>query len=124
MINHKIERLHIEQLILVTYLNQNKGHLLDELELKDTKIPFELFKANKTTKMIAKAIYNLQVENKPIDEDIVLAYIEKFTEINTNEWIDLNCKLWVTFDTMNLYIKQLKNIDDEENKMKLLEGII
>lgn len=124
MINYKIERLHIEQLILVTYLNQNKGHLLDELELKDAKIPYELFKANKTTKMIAKAIHNLQVENKPIDEDIVLAYIEKFTEINTNEWIDLNCKLWVTFDTMSLYIKQLKNIDNEENKLKLLEGFL
>ena len=124
MIDHQIERLHIEQLILVTYLNQNKGHILDEIELRDTKIPFELFKANKTTKMTAKAIYNLQVENKPIDEITILAYIEKFTEVNANEWIELNCKLWVSFDTMNLYIKQLKNIDDEENKLKLLEGFL
>jgi hypothetical protein len=122
--NHNIQRLHIEQLILVTYLNQNKAHILDEIELRDTKLPFELFKANKTIKMIAKAIYNLQNDNKPIDEDIVLNYIQQFTEVNTSEWIDINCKLWVSFDTMNIYLDYLKAIDKEEEKMRMLGMII
>lgn len=124
MINYRIERLHIEQLLLSCFLNQNKAHDMDRFEFESYKLPFELFKANKATKLISKAIYNFQLENKPIDEDLILCYIQKHTQINSNEWLDISCKLWVSFDTMITYLNMLKDIDKEENKMKVLEGLI
>lgn len=123
MNNYNIQRLHIEQLILSCFINQNRALLMDEMELKDIRIPFELFKANKTTKMIAKAIYNLQEDDKPIDDVNVITYIQKFTNLNEQEFLDINCMTWVSFDTMNLYLKQLKELDEEENKNRILESL-
>lgn len=122
--NINVQRIHIEQLILSCFLNQNRSLPLDELEFKDIKLPFELFKASRTTKMIAKAIYNLQVENKPIDDLTVLCYIEKHAQINKQEFLEISCRLWVSFDTMNNYLKELRLIDKEEEKERILRGLM
>ena len=121
--NYNIQRLHIEQLILSCFINQNRALPMDEMDLKDIRIPFKLFKANKTTKMIAKAIYNLQEDDKPIDDVNVITYIQKFTNLNEQEFLDINCMTWVSFDTMNLYLKQLKELDEEEKKNRILESL-
>lgn len=116
-------RLHIEELILSCYLNQNRTNELDQMEFKDYKIPFELFKANKTNKLCAKAILNLQEENKPIDDVIVLEYVQSRTKIIESEWLNLLSKDWCTFDTFLQYVKMLKDIDNEEkisNKLKAM----
>ncbi len=120
MNNYSIQRLHIEQLILSCFINQNRALPMDEMDLKDIRIPFKLFKANRTTRMIAKAIYNLQEVNEPIDDLAVICYIQKHTVLNEQEFLEINCMTWVSFDTMNLYLKQLEKLDkDEEIEKKL-----
>ena len=123
MNSNPIQRKHIENLILSCYLNQLYAHDLDKMEFNEAKIPFELFKASRCNKMIAKAIHNLQEDNKPVDDLNVLTYIQKFTEISETDFMEVSSTLWCTFDTMNLYIKQLKEIDEEETKQKILEGL-
>lgn len=123
MNDYKIERLHIEQLILSCFINQTKTNEIDQMEFREYKLPFKLFKANKTNQLTAKAIYNMQNENEPIDDLTVLCYIQKHIQINELEWLELISILWCTFDTMNLYLKRLKVLDDEEKKLKILEGL-
>lgn len=118
-----ILRLHIEQLILSCFLNQTRTNELDQMEFREYKLPFELFKANKTHKLCAKAIYNLQEENKPVDDLIVLDYIEKHMSINQDEWLDIVSNLWCTFDTMISYMNMLKELDEEEIKKEKLKAI-
>ena len=123
MNNYSIQRLHIEQLILSCFLNQIRTNELDQLEFREYKLPFELFKANKTNKLCAKAIFNLQEEKKPIDDLTVLCYIQKHMEVNQEEWLELVSNLWSTYDTMLLYLDMLKDLDEEEVKMKILESL-
>lgn len=120
MKNFNIERLHIEQLILSCFLNQHRTTELDEMEFREYKLPFELFKASRTTKMISKAIYNFQLENKPVDEVLILEYIKKQTHINEIEVLDILSCTWCTFDTMISYIEMLKEIDKNEKKQEIL----
>jgi len=75
MINYNIQREHIEGLILSCFLNQHRTLEMDKMEFEAYKLPFELFKANNTHKMISKAIYNLQCEKLPVDDVNVHAYI-------------------------------------------------
>lgn len=123
MNNHNIQRVHIENLILSCFINQNKALEMDEIEFNDMQVPFELFKANRTTKLTAKAIYNLKEDNRPIDDMNIICYIQKHTTLNEAEFLDISCCLWCSFDTMNLYLKQLKDLDKEESKLKMLEEI-
>lgn len=119
----KIERLHIEQMILSCMINQHLNNELDQLEFREYKLPFELFKANKSNQLCAKAIFNMQEENKPVDDMTILSYIEKFTSINQIEWLELISSTWTTYDTMIIYINHLLEIDKEENKAKRLKAI-
>ena len=123
MMNHNIQRIHIEQTILSTFLNQNRSLPLDEMELKDTNIPFEIFKASRLTKMTAKAIYNFKQEDKVIDEELIFCYITKHASVNSTEWLDIIGRVPVSFDTMITYLKMLKELDEEESKLKFLEDI-
>ena len=120
---HNIERIHIEQTILNTFLSQCRSLPLDEMELRDTNIPFELFKASRLTKLTAKAIYNFKQDNKPIDEELVYCYISKHVDVNSSEWLDISCKLPLSFDSMVLYLEMLRGIDEEESKLKMLEDM-
>lgn len=120
---YKIERKHIEELILTCFLNQHRTLEMDKLEYEAYKLPFELFKASRTIKMIAKAIYNLQSENIPIDDETVLCYIKKHAEINVDEFLQITCLCWMSFDSMCLYLNRLKNIEKEEEKMRVLEKL-
>lgn len=124
MINYDVKRIHIEQTILSSFLNQDKTNEMDQMEFRDMKLPFELFKSSITSKLIAKAIYNLQEDNKPIDDLLVLSYITKHTSINSSEYLQFSCATWVTFDTMNLYLNQLREIDKEEELQNILKGIL
>lgn len=121
--DYTIERLHIEQLILSCFINQLKTNELDQMELREYKLPYKLFKANRTNLLTAKAIFNLQEESKPIDDLLILCYIEKHTSINEVEWLELNSTLWATFDTMITYLDYLKELDQEEIKEKRLKAI-
>lgn len=118
-----ILRIHIERQILSSFINQQYTHILDEIEFKDMRLPFELFLSNRAIKMTAKAIYNLQEEKKPIDDLNVLCYIEKHASINEVEWLEIIAKNPLTFDTMNLYMNQLREMHEEQIKNEILESI-
>lgn len=118
--SYEIERLHIEQYLLSIFLNQNTSLPLDEMEIRDTKIPYELFKSSRLIKMIAKAIHNFQEEEKPVDDVLILCYIQKHTEVNIQEWWEISCKVAGSFDSMKYYLNMLRQIDkDEELEKKL-----
>lgn len=123
MSNYKIERLHIEQLVLSCFINQLRNTELDQMEFREYKLPFKLFKANKTNQLTAKAIFNLQEQNKPIDDLTILCYIEKHIKINEVEWLELVSNLWCTFDTMIVYLEELKEIDEKEELRNKLKAI-
>jgi hypothetical protein len=97
---------------------------LDKLEYEDYTLPYELFKANRTHKLIAKAIFNLKEQKVPVSDLTVHNYIEEITEINQSEFIDLISKTCVTFDTALKYIEHLRDIDKKESKLNKLKGMI
>ena len=123
MINYNIKREHIEGLILSCFLNQHRTLELDKLEFEAYKLPFELFKANNTHKMISKAIYNLQCENTPIDDVLIHDYITKRTKLNEDEYLQVHCYTWCSFETMLSYLEQLKIMDEEKKRMEILKGL-
>lgn len=121
--NYNIQRLHIEQLILSTLINAHLSHPMDEIEFEQYKIPFKLFKANRTHTLIAKAIHNLREENKNVDDVNVLCCIQKHTALNEQEYLEVSSYTWTTFDMMLKWVKQLTEIDKEEELSKLIEDI-
>ena len=123
MINFNIQREHIEGLILSCFLNQHRTLELDKMEFEAYKLPFELFKANNTHRLIAKAIYNLQCEKLPVDDVNVHAYITKRAKLNEDEYLQVHCYTWCSFETMLSYLKQLQSLDDEEKRIELLKGL-
>lgn len=122
MINYTIQRNHIEGLILSCLLNQHRTLDLDKIEFEAYKLPFKLFKANYTHRMVAKAIYNLQCEGIPIDDVIVHDYISKKTKLNEEEYLQLHCYTWCSYETMLAYVKMLKDLDEEESRLNLLKA--
>ena len=123
MINYNIKREHIEGLILSCFLNQHRTLELDKIEFEAYKLPFELFKANNTHRMIAKAIYNLQIERTLIDDVLVHDYITSKAKLNEDEYLQVHTYTWCSFDTMLSYLKQLENMDKEEKRLELLKGL-
>lgn len=121
--SYKIERIHIEQLILSCFLNQARTNEIDQMEFREYRLPFEIFKANKTIKMTAKAIFNLQEKNIPVDDVTVLAYIEDRAKIDVQEYLEIFAYHWTTFDTMISYLDRLKSIDEDEEKIKKLKAM-
>ena len=122
MINYTIQRTHIEGLILSCLLNQHRTLEMDKMEFESYKLPFELFKANYTHRMVAKAIYNLQCEGIPVDDVIVHDYISKKTKLNEEEYLQLHCYTWCSYETMLAYVKMLKDLDEEESRLNLLKA--
>lgn len=122
MINYTIQRNHIEGLILSCLLNQHRTLDLDKIEFEAYKLPFELFKANYTHRMVAKAIYNLQCEGMPVDDVIIHDYISKKTKLNEEEYLQLHCYTWCSYETMLAYVKMLKDLDEEESRLNLLKA--
>ncbi len=116
-------RVEIEQVVLVSYLFQDIMSELDKMEYEDYKLPYELFKSTRTNKLIAKAIFNLQEQKKPVSDLTVHYYVTEKTSINESEYIDLISKLPVTFDTMKKYLTHLEEIDKDEKKSNLLKGM-
>lgn len=123
MTNFNVERHHVEGLILSCYLNVNKAFPLDRIEIEDYIIPFELFTANRTNKLVAKAIYNFQKEKMPIDEVLIYDYITSKTTLEDENFTYLATLLWVGFDTMLKYIEMLKEIDKNEKLMERLKAL-
>lgn len=124
MLNHQIKRFHIEALILSCFLNQNRTLEMDKMEYEAYKLPFELFKANLTTQMVAKAIRIMQDENKPVDDVLIQDFIESKTDkLNVNQYLEIMSYTWCSFDTMLAYMKMLKEIDKEDEKRKLLNEL-
>lgn len=123
MINYNIKREHIEGLILSCFLNQHRTLEMDKMEFDAYKLPFELFKANNTHKLVAKAIYNLQSENIPVDDVLVHDYIITKAKLNEEEYLQVHTYTWCSFETMLSYVKQLENIEKEEHRANLLKGL-
>ena len=123
MINYNIKREHIEGLILSCFLNQHRTLELDKIEFEAYKLPFQLFKANNTHRMIAKAIYNLQNENKVVDEVLIHDYITSKAKLNEEEYLQVHSYTWCSFETMLSYLKILEDLDKEEKRMELLRGL-
>lgn len=123
MINYNIQREHIEGLILSCFLNQHRTLELDKMEFEVYVLPFELFKANSTHKMISKAIYNLQQDNIPVDDINVHTYITKRAKLNEDEYLQTSCCTWCSFQTMLAYLKQLEDLDKEDKRIELIKGL-
>lgn len=117
-------RLEIEHIILASYLNQKMSNEFEQSLFENELMPYELFKASRTNKLCAKAIYVLQKDKKPICDITVLNFIENKTEVNQNEWINLMCKCDTSFNLMESYLQQLREIDEEDSKMDILKGLI
>lgn len=118
-------RRDIEKLILSTYLNYNRTFFLDNVEIYDFKCPYKLFKANFTYKLVSKAIFNLQSENKPLDDFVVLEYIEKNgAKFNPNDYLDIITATWCSFETFKKYILMLEEIEKEEDLKNKLGAIL
>ena len=90
------------------------------MEFEVYVLTFELFKANNTHKMISKAIYNLQQDNIPVDDINVHTYITKRAKLNEDEYLQTSCYTWCSFQTMLAYLKQLEDLDKEENEKREL----
>ena len=123
MINYNIQREHIEGLILSCFLNQHRTLELDKMEFEVYVLPFELFKANSTHKMISKAIYNLQQDNIPVDDINIHTYITKRAKLNEDEYLQASCYTWCSFQTMLAYLKQLEDLDKEDKRIELIKGL-
>ena len=123
MINYNIQREHIEGLILSCFLNQHRTLELDKMEFEVYVLPFELFKANSTHKMISKAIYNLQQDNIPVDDINVHTYITKRAKLNEDEYLQVHSYTWCSFQTMVAYLKQLEDLDKEDKRIELIKGL-
>lgn len=96
---------------------------MDKIEFETYKLPFELFKANNTHRLIAKAIYNLQTENNPVDDVNVHTYITKRAKLNEDEYLQVHTYTWCSFETAMSYLKQLESLDEEEKRIELLKGL-
>ncbi|MCH7590840.1 response regulator [PVC group bacterium] len=81
---------------------------LDKMEYEDFKLPYNLFNANRTNKLIAKAIFNLQEENKPVSDLTVHYYITKIIQINQDEYINL--VLRSIMNDFEMYKEELSNL--------------
>ena len=118
-------RYDIERLILSTYLNMDRTYFIDSVDIYDFKCPYELFKSSYTTKLISKAIFNLQGEKKPLDDFIILDYLEKNkVKFDQSQFLEIITTSWVTYETMVKYINMLKEITKEEDLKNKLEGIL
>lgn len=118
-------RYSIEILILSTYLNMDRTFFTDSVEIYDFKCPYELFKASYTTRLISKAIFNLQSDKKPLNDFVILDYLEKNkAKFSQTQFLEIITASWVTYETMIKYINMLKDLTKEEELKNKLEGIL
>ena len=118
-------RYNIEILILSTYLNMDRTFFVDSVEIYDFKCPYELFKASYTTKLVSKAIFNLQSDKKPLNDFVILDYLEKNkAKFCQTQFLEIITASWVTYETMIKYINMLKDLTKEEELKNKLEGIL
>lgn len=118
-------RYSIEILILSTYLNMDRTFFTDSIEIYDFKCPYELFKASYTTRLISKAIFNLQSDKKPLNDFVILDYLEKNkVKFSQTQFLEIITASWVTYETMMKYINMLKDLTKEEELKNKLEGIL
>ena len=118
-------RYDIEKLILSTYLNMDRTFFTDSVDIYDLKCPHELFKASYTTKLIAKAIFNLQSDKQPLNDFMIISYLEdKKVKFDENQFLEIVTATWCTYETMIKYIDILKSIEKEEDLKNKLEGIL
>ena len=118
-------RYNIEILILSTYLNMDRTFFVDSVEIYDFKCPYELFKASYTTRLISKAIFNLQSDKKPLNDFVILDYLEKNkAKFCQTQFLEIITASWVTYETMIKYINMLKDLTKEEELKNKLEGIL
>ena len=112
-------RYNIEILILSTYLNMDRTYFIDSVEIYDFKCPYELFKASYTTRLISKAIFNLQSDKKPLNDFVILDYLEKNkAKFCQTQFLEIITASWVTYETMVKYINMLKDLTKEEEFKK------
>jgi hypothetical protein len=116
-------RLSIEYGILNTLLNYDKAIDSDLNSFLDYQLDHKLFKANRTTKLVSKAISNHLENDTPFTTELIERYILKRANMNLDEWIDLIGRGWFTYATMEQYIKVLKEMDAEEELIKKMQEI-
>ena len=93
----------------------DRTYFIDSVDIYDFKCPYELFKASYTTKLISKAIFNLQGEKKPLNDFMILDYLEKNkVKFCQTQFLEIISTSWVTYETMIKYINMLK----EDNKRR------
>jgi hypothetical protein len=118
-----IMRLPIEYGILSSLLHRQYIRD-DELDkFLNFKLDADLFKANRTTKLVAKAIFNHMEEDLPFDDVLIEQYILKRTTMDFVEWTEIMSRLPMTFDSLLYYEKILKDMDKEEVLAKKMQEI-
>lgn len=113
MYDLKAYKLALEESILVSFLDQNNMNEFDMMEYREFKLPYNHFDSNITTKLVSKAIFNLQGLNEAITEENIFYYISKFTDIQNDDYIRLIARVGFSFDTMKLQLNKLIEINEE-----------
>ena len=104
---------------------KHRTYFIDSVDIYDFKCPYELFKASYTTKLISKAIFNLQGEKKPLNDFMILDYLEKNkVKFCQTQFLEIMTTSWVTYETMIKYINMLKEITKEEDLKNKVGGIL
>ncbi len=112
-----------EYAILNTLLSIDKAMDRDIDNLLNHKLDYTQFKANKTTALVAKAIFNHLEKDIPFDSVLIERYILKRTDMNMTEWLDIIGRLWVTYETMKAYEITLKELNNEAKLKELINEI-
>lgn len=117
-----INRKHIEYYILGSLINQDIALPLDEIEFLDMTLEYKLFKSTITSKMVAKAIYNMQVEKFPVCDVTVLDYIKKRTnKLDEHLFYEIVGSGHGSYLSILRYLEYLKEIDKNDELMERLK---
>lgn len=107
-------RKDIERAMLSTFLYRDLMSDRDFDIIIDYTIPYKLFTANRTHKLIAKSIFNLQEQDMPFTELCVVDYVSKIEKINEAEWLEVMTTTPITLNTMFGYVKILERMEQED----------
>lgn len=116
MIDLKGYKLALEESILISFLDINYMNELDVMEYEAFKIPYKHFDSNRVTKLISKAIFNLQELKRPfndVDVEFYISSFTKFTSEDENNYLSLLSKKGFNFDTMKKHLEKLIEINEE-----------
>lgn len=103
----------IERSLLSSYIYCD---LTSDFEsISNHQIDFKIFTSNITIKSVAKAIYNFQKDDIPLDEDLICNYITKHMALDYDEYFKILKAKMLPYSIFLQYEKELiKNINNQK----------